>query len=134
MPGRPDVPGIRGGGVIVQGKLPACSLTVSKTVDDGSCGTLRAAVESAITGENIAFELGATPQPLQLNSNLTVPGGVNLVSNCATPKITVQGANNPTLRLNGGSRLEGWLFNGVQLLATSGGNMPNLIKCVQVQR
>jgi photosystem II stability/assembly factor-like uncharacterized protein len=120
---------------IVTGKLPACSLTVSKTVDDGTCGTLRAAVESALTGESIVFELGATPQPLQLSSNLTIPTGVNLTAaSCATPKITVQGTNNPTLRLSGSSRLEGWLFNGVQLLATSGGNMPNLIKCVQVQR
>ncbi len=111
---------------------------VSKTNDDGSCGTLRYALNIAGSGSQktvtIALASGAT---ISLSNGLTIPSGVTLNGICTnnSPTITLNGggAGGNGLTLSGDDNINGINvtgFSGYQIFSQPGSGGFNNLTCV----
>lgn len=115
----------------------AAALTINKTSDDASCGTLRLAANTAKSGQTITIAL-ASGSTINLNSTIRLAKGVNLTASagCANgPQITLQGngASSNGLALSGGNKVENLTignFTYPQVIALIGGR--NTLNCVRV--
>jgi hypothetical protein len=126
-------------------------LTVDKTVDDSTCGTLRTTLAYSSNGQTVIINLAAgSTIALSGTSGLDVPAGVNITTSPAAPcspatgpAITISGANLTGsnligLQLHGGSTLNGLLitgFSGQKIKADTTGLLttPNVLTCVQAK-
>ncbi|HEX2913635.1 MAG TPA: proprotein convertase P-domain-containing protein, partial [Chloroflexia bacterium] len=116
-----------------------CSLNVTSTGDDTSCGTLRRALQDAALGsgqQTITFapSLG----PIMITATLpAVPAGVTLQGSCSNsgPAVVISGpgVTGPGLTLSGNDTLNGIKvvgFNGPQIKAGPPGGGANHFSCV----
>jgi hypothetical protein len=119
----------------------ACTPTtvVISTLDDGSCGSLRAVLNTASSGTTITFGLSLPAVITLSGGGLNLPAEVNIQGSCnpttRQPQITIRGngLSGPGLLLNGGSTLSGLKltgFKGRQVWAK--GSLSNHFKCVAV--
>ncbi|HEX2914146.1 MAG TPA: proprotein convertase P-domain-containing protein, partial [Chloroflexia bacterium] len=117
----------------------SCSLTVTSTGDDTSCGTLHRALQDAALGSGqqvitFAPSLG----PIVITATLpVVPTGVTLQGSCSNTGpavvITGTGVTGPGLTLSGNDTLSGIKvvgFNGPQIKAGPPGGGANHFSCV----
>lgn len=123
--------------------LPECDpLVVTSNLDDGSCGTLRTALNTASSGasKQVTITLSAG-SAITLTTGLTLTTGVSITTTagCATgPAITLQGSGNSSgngLTLSSGNSVYGlWIkgFSGQQIVAPSGGG--NLLRCLKATK
>jgi glucose/arabinose dehydrogenase len=117
------------------------ALNVTKTNDDGSCGTLRYAVQNAGVGATIQLAAGTT---ITLTGSLNVTRSVTIQGNSCGSPATIVGASvgGEGLTFNAGSQ-SGVPLNGFRLsnlvvrsfggreIVSSGGNLQ--LSCVRVQ-
>lgn len=128
-------------GQIAKAQTTECNpVEVTKIIDDGTCGTLRYAVDFLKNNPNhptktISFTLEAGSIIQLQNSGLNLPAGASINGRCETtgPGITINGTDikDNGLTLNGGSSVNGLAisgFEGAQLKIVKG---PNQVKCVQ---
>lgn len=120
----------------------ACDvLLVTRSDDNGGCGTLRDAAAAAAGGQvkTISFPVN-TPLTIQLNSALTLPAGVILgsINNCSAngPLITINPAPSYT---GNGLTLQGSKLTGIQVSGFSGkpivlASRNNSLKCVKLHQ
>jgi hypothetical protein len=119
------------------------ALSVTKTSDDGSCGTLRYAVNYLNDPVNTAQRATAISfngvTNITLSSGITLANSVKIQAGCnpgTGPTVTLNGNNSTSVgvRLFGNNRLTGlWIrgFNGVQLQTGGGGST---LSCVKTSR
>jgi hypothetical protein len=123
--------------------LPECDpLVVTSNLDNGSCGTLRTALNTASSGasKQVTITLAAG-SAITLTTGLTLTTGVSITTTagCATgPAITLQGSGNSSgngLTLSSGNSVYGlWIrgFSGQQIVVPSGGG--NTLRCVKTTK
>jgi hypothetical protein len=115
-------------------------LVVTSTADDGNCGTLRVAANTATSGQSITVTLAAG-STISLTTGITLSNGVTLTTNTgcglAGPEITVQGGTGDGLTLSGNNTVAGlWIrgFSGRQVVASSTGNGKTVLQCVRATK
>lgn len=114
-------------------------LLVTSTADDGSCGSLRAALSAAGVNSNASAKQVTITLPasstISLGSGLTLESGVSIVATIGCigePPITLLGSGNTTdtgLTLLGQNSISGlWVkgFGGKQVAATTSGGSSKL--------
>lgn len=117
------------------------ALTVSSSLDNGACGTLRYAVSSAINNSVISFNLSSLPATIKLSgSGLNIPTGITITGSCnpssKKPDIIIDGTGigSDGLTLNGNTTLSSLQikgFAGRQIHALKGGNT---LKCIATSK